>query len=272
MGYYNVCIHGSLQSSRTRARNENSFAVVMTATISPPKGAVARADPNIRLKDYLECLRFYLSVPRNSIDRILFVDNSGSDLTRLERMVRSTEHDKVVELISFEGNDHPVVYGKAYGEFRLLDFALAHTQLVAETDSFWKVTGRLRLLNLSDMIASVHVSYDLLCDLHSFPIVGTGKLFDNHWMDLRVFSCSVKGYRALFRGKYEELGSHINQHTLYNVVTTADKVLRVIPRFPIQPILGGMSGRHDRDYLGGFQRIKTLIRAGARKIAPFVWI
>ena len=268
MGHYSVTIHGA--NVRLPANNKQATALLMTATISPPAGAVARSDSAIRLQDYMECLGFYLQAP--SIHRILFVDNSASDLSTIERLVRSIRHDKVVELISFDGNDYPLAYGKAYGEFRLIDFGLMHTQILDENDTFWKVTGRLRFLNLATMIASVSCQYDVLCDLHNFPLVGTGKLFNNRWMDLRVFSCSIRGYRTLLQGKYKNLGSRMNQNTLYDVVRSANNGLRVIPRFPIQPILGGVSGRHNRDYLKGFQRVKTVLRIGARKIAPFVWI
>ena len=161
--------------------------VFLTATIAPPHTAVARNDPKVRLQDYLKALEFYLSLPTAIIDRILFVDNSGSDITPIEEFVRKRVTGKVVELISFEGNDHAASYGKAYGEFKLLDFGLNHTSLLSETDYFWKVTGRLRVLNFADMVAVVTPHYDVLCDLHNFPFVGTGKFLGNRWMDLRVF-------------------------------------------------------------------------------------
>jgi hypothetical protein len=246
--------------------------IFLTATIAPPQAAVTRNDPQVRLRDYLASLEFYLSLPTEVIDRILFVDNSGSDIAPIEEFLRQRVADKVVELISFQGNDHSVSYGKAYGEFKLLDFGLKHSSLLSENDHFWKVTGRLRVLNLADMAAAVKTNYDVLCDLHNFPLVGTGKVFANHWMDLRLFSCTRSAYQKLFAGKYEEFGPRMNQDVLYEVVMQARHHMNILPRFVEQPVISGMSGRHDRDYYGGMQKIKTVVRTNVRKLLPFVWV
>jgi hypothetical protein len=117
--------------------------VVMTATITPPQNAPAltRVDPRLRLEDYKQALRFYMAVPDHLVDRILFIDNSNADLSDLQRIVDAEAHDKRVELISFEGNDHPPEFGKRYGEFRLLDVSLAKSELIRERIecSLWKV-------------------------------------------------------------------------------------------------------------------------------------
>ena len=246
--------------------------IFLTATIAPPLAAVARHDPQIRLRDYLASLEFYLSLPADVIDRILFVDNSASDIAPIEEFVRTRVNDKIVELISFQGNDHPVSYGKAYGEFKLLDFGLKHTSLLSPDDHFWKVTGRLKVLNLAEVIAAVTCDYDVLCDLHNFPLVGTGKAFANHWMDLRLFSCRFGAYQSLFAGKFEEFGPRMNQDVLYEVVMDARRHMKILPRFGEQPLISGMSGRHDRDYHSGLQRLKTVVRASVRKAVPFLWV
>ena len=103
--------------------------VLMTATLRPPAAAVARSDPNDRLNDYLDALRFYLDTPDAVVNRILFVDNSASDLGPLQDLVRNHAHGKRVELISFSGNDHPPERGKAYGEFKLMDHGLKQSTL-----------------------------------------------------------------------------------------------------------------------------------------------
>jgi hypothetical protein len=246
--------------------------VFLTATIDPPQAAVTRNDPQMRLQDYLASLDFYLSMPTAVVDRLLFVDNSGSDLTPIERFVRPRAADKVIELISFAGNDHALSHGKAYGEFKLLDFGIEHTSLLTEDDHFWKVTGRLKVLNLADVIAAITTKYDVLCDLHNFPFVGTGKVFDNHWMDLRLFSCTQSAYKKLFAGRYEELGPRINQDVLYDVVMEARGQLKILPRFLEQPVISGVSGRHNRGYDEGLQKMKTVVRTGIRRAVPFLWI
>ena len=95
--------------------------MLLTATVSPPAAAVARSDPNVRVRDYSKALDFYLSLPSSQFDRIVLADNSASDLTPIFASLSNLCSDKAIELLSFQANDHSPAMGKAYGEFRLLD-------------------------------------------------------------------------------------------------------------------------------------------------------
>ncbi len=247
-------------------------AVIMTATIRPPATAVARSDPATRMNDYVESLKFYLSVPGNVIDRVLFIDNSASDMDPLVQLAMRMHHDKAVEIISFDGNDHPPGYGKAYGEFKLMDFGLANNTLLSDEDVFWKVTGRLRFRNIVEMIAALPAAYDVACDLHNLPLVGTGRLIGNRYMDLRTFSCKVRAHRLLFGGLYEAPTWRFDWRYLYQAVERARGNLDIIPRFPIQPELDGVSGRHNREYNSGVQSLKNSMRTLGRRVVPWLWI
>jgi hypothetical protein len=63
-------------------KEKKPVALVMTSTITPPPNVInlTRKDPKIRLNDYCEALRFYLGVPSKFIDRIVFIENSDTDL------------------------------------------------------------------------------------------------------------------------------------------------------------------------------------------------
>src|SRR5437667_4614247 len=103
--------------------SKDGAVLLMTATLNPPPGAVARADPGERLADYAAALAFYLQVPAQIINRIIIADNSFAGMDFLRPVAADTKHDKVVEMMSFAANDHAVSLGKAYGEFRLMDMA-----------------------------------------------------------------------------------------------------------------------------------------------------
>lgn len=246
---------------------------MMTATISPPPGAVARSDRAKRLADYLAALEFYLSLPNETVDRVVFVDNSAGDTDAVEALARRVAHDKTVEIISFDGNDHPVHYGKAYGEFKLIDYGLATSRLARENDVLWKVTGRLRLTNIAEIAAALPRPYDLACDLRNVPILGMGKLRGSPNMDLRAFACSMHGYRGLFDGLWRERTTGFDAEFFYDVVKAAlDGTHRIVPRFPVQPRFAGASGRHDRQYDAGLQALKTDVRAVMRRALPWLWL
>ncbi len=247
--------------------------LVMSATLAPPTEAVARADPADRLNDYLDALRFYLSLPDTVIDRVLFIDNSNSDITPLAELARRFPHGKVVELISFEGNTHPHQFGKAYGEFKLMDYGLANTTLFAPEDLVWKTTGRLKFLNLPQMVARCRtLHFDVLCDLHNVPWVGSGKWRNYQNMDLRVFAFRMRAYDAILRDLWRSHETGFDAEFFYHWMRRGHGNVRVTPRFPLQAQLQGISGRHERDYASGSQRAKDLIRGALRSVIPWLWL
>lgn len=247
--------------------------LIMSATLAPPAAAVARSDPADRLNDYRDALRYYLSLPRDVIDRILFVDNSNGDMSALMGLVREVPHDKDVELISFAGNDHPYQRGKAYGEFKLMDFGLANTTLFGPEDIVWKTTGRLKFLNLPEMTEQCEkLNFDVLCDLHNVPWVGSGKWRNHHNMDLRVFAFRMRAYDAVFRDLWRSHEEGLDAEFMYHHLRRPHANLRIEPRFPVQAKLQGISGRHQRDYQSASQRTKDAIRGVVRRITPWLWL
>jgi hypothetical protein len=247
--------------------------LLMTATLTPPAEAVARANPADRLHDYLDALRYYLALPHHVIDRIVFVDNSNSDLAPLADLVQRLDHDKEVELIRFEGNDHPHQLGKAYGEFKLMDYGLANTTLFGPTDRVWKTTGRLKIRNLPEMKKQCEgLAFDVLCDLHNVPWVGAGKWRTPHHMDLRVFAFRMGAYDAVFRNLWRTHSHGLDAEFMYHHMRQNHPGLRITPRFPIQARLQGISGRHQRDYASHSQRTKDAVRAVTRRITPWLWL
>ena len=247
--------------------------LVMSATLVPPTAAVARADPADRLNDYLDALRFYLSLPNTVINRILFIDNSNSDLTPLAELVQQLSHDKEVELISFEGNDHPYQRGKAYGEFKLMDYGLANTSLFGPEDIVWKTTGRLKFLNLPEMAERCrNLHFDVLCDLHNVPWIGSGKWSNYHNMDLRVFAFRMRAYNAILRDLWRTREEGFDAEFMYHRMRQTHPDFHILPRFPLQAELQGISGRHQRDYRSKSQQTKDAVRGAVRRITPWLWL
>ena len=264
---------------RVRGRLHNTAApptgvgLIMSATLSPPPAAVARADPADRLNDYLDALRYYLALPNTAIDRILFVDNTHGDLSPLVQLAQEFAHGKEVEFIGFDGNDHPYQRGKAYGEFKLMDFGLANTTLFGPQDIVWKTTGRLKFLNLPQMNqSSKKFDFDILCDLHNVPWVGSGNWHTRHNMDLRVFAFRREAYDMLLRDQWRAHESGFDAAFMYHLVLQQHPNVHVVPRFPLQAQLQGISGRHQRDYRSGAQVLKDTVRGVARRVTPWLWL
>jgi hypothetical protein len=243
----------------------------MTATISPPANAkdLVRADPTVRLHDYCEALEFYLRLPNSHIDRIIFVENSNSDLTALFELCEREKHGKQIEFLAFEGgNDFPPEYGKGYGEMIMLNYAIDKTKLFTDTDIVWKATGRLILRNLQQLIEGAPNRYKVYCDLHdSFPLLSL-----QHFFDPRFFSFTLPGYETYFRRKPEELERAHIEHLYFDVLKAGVAAGDVKPRFKRQPIILGYNAAQGTNYFTMKKRVQRFIQQVARVVAPSVWL
>ena len=245
----------------------------MTATITPSAKMphLTRANPEIRLQDYYQALKFYLEIPSHYIDRIVFLENSDTDLDRF-RQLASNYPNKQVEFISVSSN-YAVERGKGYGEFRMLDQGLEQCSSIAPDDVFWKVTGRLKVSNLQQLIETSPKNYLLYCDMRNVPIIGE-KLGGNQWMELRVFSCTLSAYDRFLRGEYHKVtdSSVSIEKVLFQTFKSKLKDDLIVPRFTRQPIVEGYSGFGDVSYQSTSYKLKNLLRQVTRAATPWLWL
>jgi len=258
-------------------------ALVLTATIAPPANAPAlkRRDPTLRLADYANAMRFYLGLPDRVVDRIVFIDNSNTDLSELKARCSNVRHSKRVEWISFQGNDHDPLLGKGYGEFRLLDHGVSSSDLLGDNERFWKLTGRLIVSNMETMIRSAPQEGEVYCDLRDVPLVGH-RLGLNYWMDLRLFAMTKRFYMQRLFGRYHELrnrGPYYGpEQFMFDLLLPIWKeefgtgAHTVRPRFLAQPVICGRNGHSNRDYRSGGYLLKHQIRVLGRRLFPSLWM
>lgn len=249
--------------------------VLLTATVTPPAGvpALLRTEPADRLEDYRRALAFYLGLPASTVDRIVFAENSASDLGVLEALVDERSQGKDVELLSFHGLDYPVEHGRGVGETRLIETALARSRLLGglgEDGVFWKITGRLRIRNLDRLVATAPENLTLYADFRRFP---------RPWVDTRVFACTPAGFRGLFsrrveRMRHDELartGYSAPEEWLFGELLPECPNGRVVPRLRVEPVIHGYSGFGD-DYARLSRRLWSAARGVSRRLLPGLWI
>ena len=267
--------HPTSNIQQPTANSQARAVLVMTATITPPANTplLDRSDPALRRKDYQEALRFYLGIPTEQLGAIIFLENSGSDLSDLKTLAHQTGQGKEVEIIGLPANTESPKFGKGYGEFKMLDQGLASSRILQPTDILWKVTGRLKVLNLADLIATAPDHYDLYCDLRSVPLIGE-RMGGNNWMDLRTFSCTVPTYDRLMRGHYLQMKGISPEQYFFKPVKDQwrQRVKGIVPRFRIQPRFGGFGGHRNADYQGASYRRKDAIRSLGRRLVPALWL
>jgi hypothetical protein len=244
----------------------------MTATIAPADGMtqLVRSDPELRLADYCEALRWNLSLPDEVVDRVILLENSGSDLRPFAELARAEGTRKRIEFLSTDTGANPAC-GKGYAESLMIEEGLAKSQLLKPDSPFWKVTGRLRVLNFAAMIRGAPDAFDLYCDLRDVPLIGDA-LGGNQWMETRLFATTPAAYMRLFGGKarcYDTI-----EKKFYPLVRAAMAAGQNIihPRFRRQPILDGVCGGSGAEYRSPSYRTKEMIRAAGRLVAPRLWL
>jgi hypothetical protein len=228
--------------------------LVMTATINPYPNVIAsdRNDPAVRMSDYCEALAYYLDRCA-LIDRIVFVENSDSDLAPLQAIADKQKGGKQVEFISFYGQDYPAEYTKGYGELWSLDHAFRNSRLISQLEDggkCWKVTGRYRATNLDRLVRTAPPSYDLYADFRYWKKI----------VDVRLFSFSRGGYEQLLLGRYPEMTGVILERYFFNrfaplIEERGEEGSRIIPEFYYVPRVEGIGAFQNMNYMSGKLRM-----------------
>lgn len=247
--------------------------LIMTATITPPSGVpfLKRTDPLARLQDYQKSLKFYLSCLDKCVDSIVFAENSNSDITSLEEIVRASGAVERVEFISFNGLDHPPEYGRAYGEFKLIDYAVNHSEFIKSRggeSTVWKVTGRYLVKNFCDIVCKQPANFDLYCNLRKIP---------KPWADMFLLGWSHKGYEDFLKDVYPKLKSdydsaEVHPEEVFFDLLNASNTIRLSTRFSETPQIEGVRGSDNQGYLEGSNRVKFYLRSLGQKMLPWLWI
>lgn len=251
---------------------ERKNILLLTATITPMPGlpSLARVDPAARLNDYLTALRFYTGLVGRCFDAIVFAENSNSDLQPLKEYVQQAGVGDRVEFISFDGLDFPASYGRGYGEFKLVDHAMAHSTFLRGCGDavVWKCTGRYVVENIEQLVRG-RPAVDLYCHKRDYPY---------RLCELFMLSYTRKGYEELIRGVYRRLcndvvpGIHSTEEVLFrNIIDAAPSGAKICPRFRSTPLITAIRGWNNASYRSR-RDPRIVLRRVANVVAPWLWI
>jgi hypothetical protein len=264
-----------MSASVVNIRDE--VALVLTSSIDV-KGMTSssRPDPKERERDYAGTLKYYLN-EHPDFRRIVFIENSGWPLDRLKSLAeQENPHRKQVEFISLSCNDFPRELGKSYGEMLLLDQGLAQSRVAAEVRYLTKITGRLYLMNVTQLLGAVRRPFEFMVDLRDhglYEMVGSKNC--GRFSDTRCVVTTPAFYDEALRGKYvtlnEEKGRFI-ENLLYDVAKDPKFMGRTIRRFPVEPDFRGVAGHLNKNYGSLKETVKRRLRAGLRVVAPWLYV
>jgi len=259
------------RQSREQPKAEESYLLVMTATIIPAANAgVKRADPRLRLGDYKQALRYWLSYQHPAAERILLLENSGADLAEL-RAIAADENPlgKPVEILSVAGNTIPAGTNYGFTEMQMLDQGLALSKLRRESTHVIKVTGRLTFPALGKALDSIAKPFSLMVDCRKLGFPRRG--YD---ASTQLFACSHEFYDRVLRDSRKEMNStdvRLLEHLIFRKVIPFKGQPGYYLRFPcnIEPV--GYSGFKSKSYNSPGQALTRVVRAALRVIAPGYW-
>ena len=248
-----------------------SYLLVMTATIIPAANAgVRRADPKLRLEDYKQALRYWLRYDHLAAARILFLENSGADLSEL-KAIATAENPlaKPVEILSVPGNEIPEGTNYGYTEMLLLDEGLLRSELRRQTTHMVKVTGRLTFSTIGKAIDLARKPFELMLDCRKLGFPRRG--YD---ANTQIFVCSHDFYDRVLRDSRKEMNStdiRLLEHLIFRKVIPFRGQPDVYLRFPCNVDPEGYSGFKSKPYKSSGSSITGMIRAVLRVIAPDYW-
>jgi hypothetical protein len=138
-----------------------------------PRGVVfvKRDDPRERFEDYRWALSKW--VERDDFDKLIFVENSGYDISELHEFVdKSALNSDSVEFLSFDGQDFPRELGKGYGETRNFQHVLDNSKVLSDDDMFVRSNGRYYVENMHVFFEALQPPTEILIELRQYLSYG----------------------------------------------------------------------------------------------------
>jgi hypothetical protein len=151
--------------------SERKPLILLTGCINPKGMAFTKLqNPEIRQKQYIEAIRFYL---KTTDSNIVFVENSGADISEEFR-----EQNDRLEIHTFSDNDYNKELGKGYGEMIILKYAFKNSALLQSSSSICKITGRYKILNIVPILQSYNdADCEIMADLPKRLTYGDSRIF-----------------------------------------------------------------------------------------------
>jgi len=151
----------------------NDLVILLTGTITPNSYSnLTIRNPIIRHNQYLEAVNFYL---KHTELKIVFAENSGNCLKKFPVLPNR------IEYLTFNSVPMQTDKGIGYKEIEIIDFAFKNSKFIKEANSVVKITGRLKVLNLKNLVKKfLKLKKNKLNLVYANP-------FDQYNMDSRCF-------------------------------------------------------------------------------------
>lgn len=215
-------------------RKDNTLAVI-TGTIRPAlqMSQLVLRDEEERLKQYKESIQSLLC--SGAFAKVVFCENSHYGTERLSDLTEIAEENGVeLELLSFRGNEEKAcIHGKGYGEGEIMEYVFSHSRLIETEDYFVKITGRLKIDNIKDIVSCMKGQRTYF----NIPNRTLRNIYDT-----RMYGMSIRQFNDCFLHSYEQVMDEqgIFLETVYTNILQERNIK--VHNFPRYPRIVGVSG------------------------------
>lgn len=196
------------------------------------------SDINERYKQYIDSAEYYIL--NSPFKKIVYCDNSNVQYDINSGLKEKAQKlNKEFQWIQFQGNNKKVViHGKGYGEGEIIDYALSHCTIIKNCSSFAKVTGRLCIKNIKQIMKQVSAERSYF-NLDIYRAKG---------IDTRFYICQKDFYIKHLRYLYMSATEQEKDNTIEDVFYKALRKIHGWSALPLYPRFSGKSGGNGRNY------------------------
>lgn len=218
--------------------DNTTISLIITGCIAPPSQKwLFIKDPEQRLNQYISSIQFYIK--ESPFTKIIFCDSSNYAYGNINSLVElAHSNGKQLEWLSFLGNQERVQrYGKGVGEDEIMQYVFAKSRLLRQSKMFCKITGRLKVDNINEIICALKSSNNYFVrDLYR-P--------HNHGLDTRCYLAEIDFFNNRLLNCYNK--EHITHTMAFEDVffTLVEGQYATLPRYPR---VKGISAGNCRDY------------------------
>ena len=216
--------------------------VLITTANNPPNGMpyLSMTDSVSRMIATKAALYFWVA---QGVEQIVLADATGTSLLSEQEEAAIDESETRIEQINYQQNSDLVVKrGKGYGEGKLIEYAINHSELLSRVDHFFKCTGKLYVRNFHAVHSAVKANN--LSNLY-WRFMGDGS-WREPWTDCRFYYTSKSFATSHVLPAYfgsDDIAGDFCENRLYEV---AERNLK--PGRALRPLVTGYAGGTGEPY------------------------
>ena len=218
-------------------------ALIIPSSVHASARYTVLLDPEERARQYMDSISWYLR--DTSLKKIIICDNTGYSYP-LSLYELAVIYRKEIELLSFNGDSTAVErHGKGYGEGEIMEYVMAHSRLLNTVEGFIKITGRLKVVNIDQIIQSINPSENYFMPISLLRPRFMVPRAARSCVEVRVYYVTREFFRTALLTAYKTVRddeTFFLEHAYYRAIAQWPSFKASVKCFSIAPEITGISG------------------------------